>query len=107
MDVLIALCTVPDDAVADRIATALVGEHLAACVNRIGGVRSTYRWQGAVQTDDERLLVIKTTADRFAAARDRIVALHPYELPEVVAVTVSHGLDRYLDWVVAGTRPSS
>ena len=105
MTVQLVLCTCPDEKVADRIAGTLVEERLAACVNRIGGVRSVYRWKGQVDRADEVLLLAKTTADRFAALRDRIVALHPYELPEVVAVNVGSGLDAYLAWVAAESSP--
>lgn len=101
MDILIALCTCPDDASAARLAHALVEERLAACVNRIAGVRSTYAWQGAVHDDAEVLLLIKTEASRFDALRERVLALHPYELPELIAVEVTRGLDRYLAWVAA------
>jgi periplasmic divalent cation tolerance protein len=104
MSVLIALCTVPDRDAAARLAHALVEERLAACVNRLEGVTSTYRWRGDICVDAECLLLIKTTRERFAALCDRIVALHPYELPEVIAVDVALGLDRYLDWVSEETR---
>jgi len=67
------------------------------------GVVSTYRWQGAVQRDEEVLLLIKSTRERYAALRDRIVALHPYELPEVIAVDIALGLPAYLDWITAET----
>ena len=106
-EALLVLCTGPDEALADTIARALVEERLAACVNRLPGVVSTYRWQGAVQTDAELLLLVKTTAARFEAVRDRIVALHRYELPEVVAVTIASGLDRYLGWIASETTPSA
>ena len=106
-EALLVLCTVPDEALADTIARALVEERLAACVNRIPGVVSTYRWQGAVQADAELLLLVKTTAARFEAVRDRIVALHRYELPEVVAVTIASGLDRYLGWIASETTPAA
>ncbi|KRE96557.1 cation tolerance protein [Frateuria sp. Soil773] len=101
-DVLLCFCTCPDAASAGRLAEALVGEALAACVNRLPGVRSTYRWQGDVVTDSEELLLIKTTAARFEALRTRLLALHPYELPELVAVPVERGHAAYLDWVRAG-----
>ena len=104
-DALVVLCTVPDEAIADSIATALVEERLAACVNRIAGVRSTYRWQGAVERAEELLLVAKTTRSRFDALRQRVVELHPYELPEVVAVGIDSGLERYLGWIAAETAP--
>jgi periplasmic divalent cation tolerance protein len=99
--VLLCYCSCPDAACAEAIATALVGERLAACVNRVPGIRSTYRWQGAVTTGDEELLLIKTTAGRFDALKARLLELHPYELPELVAVPVAYGHDAYLDWVRA------
>lgn len=106
MTVLIVLCTCPDDTVGERIATALVEERLAACVNRLPGVASIYRWRDKVCRDSELLLLIKTTFERFDALRERIVELHPYELPEVIALDVATGLDRYLAWVEAETRPA-
>ena len=105
MSTILVLCTCPDEAAADRIAGALVEERLAACVNRLAGVVSTYRWEGEVRRGSESLLLIKTTVERFAALRERIVALHPYELPEVIAVDVVRGLPSYLDWIAAETRP--
>jgi len=104
MNALLVLCTCPDEAVGERLATALVEEHLAACVNRVSGVASTYRWKGALQHDSEHLLLIKTTRDRFDALRERIVALHPYELPEVIAVDIALGLVPYLTWIDSETR---
>jgi periplasmic divalent cation tolerance protein len=104
MNALLVLCTCPDEAVGERLATALVEEHLAACVNRVSGVASTYRWKGALQHDSEHLLLIKTTRDRFDALRERIVALHPYELPEVIAVDIALGLAPYLTWIDSETR---
>ena len=106
MSVLICLSTCPDAACADRIATALVEERLAACVNMLPGVRSTYRWQGQVQRDDEILLIIKTTRDRLDALRERLPILHPYELPELIAVEATGGLPAYLDWIATETRSS-
>ncbi len=101
---LVCFSTCPDAASADRIATALVEERLAACINVLAGVHSTYRWQGRVQRDDEVLLVIKTTADRLDALRERLPGLHPYELPELVAVEAAGGLPAYLDWIATETR---
>jgi periplasmic divalent cation tolerance protein len=102
--VQLVFCTVPDREVGQRIARALVDEKLAACVNLLPGVHSVYRWQGAVESADEVLLIAKTTATRFAALRDRLAALHPYELPEVIAVDVAAGLPAYLEWVATGSR---
>lgn len=99
--VLLCYCSCPDAASARHIAETLVGEHLAACVNRVPGISSTYRWQGAVTTDSEELLLIKTTAACFDAVRARVRELHPYDLPELIAVPVERGHEAYLDWVRA------
>ena len=99
MGILVCFCTCPDRPVADRLAEALVGEGLAACVNVVPGLHSVYRWQGAIERSDETLLLIKTTQAGLPALSARIVELHPYELPEVVAVEVAGGLSAYLDWV--------
>lgn len=96
---LVVFCTCPDDATADSLASALVGENLAACVNRVAGVRSTYRWEGRIHDDEEILLIIKTSAQRLATLSARIQALHPHEVPEVVAVEVAGGSERYLAWL--------
>ena len=99
MAVLVCFCTCPDRATADRLAEALVAERLAACVNVVPGLHSVYRWQGAIERSDETLLLIKTTQAGLPALSSRIVELHPYELPEIVAVEVAGGLSAYLDWV--------
>ena len=99
MSVLVCFCTCPDRQVADRLADALVAEGLAACVNIVPGLHSVYRWEGAIERSDETLLLIKTTQAGLSALSSRIVALHPHELPEVVAVEVAGGLSAYLDWV--------
>lgn len=98
-NVLLCYCTCPDAESAKHLAEALVGESLAACVNRIPGIQSTYRWKGEVTTDVEELLLIKTTTERFEALKERLLALHPYELPELIAVPVERGHAAYLDWV--------
>jgi periplasmic divalent cation tolerance protein len=103
--VLVCFCTCPDADSATRLADALVGERLAACVNVVPGLRSVYRWQGAIEHNDETLLLIKTSRDRLDALTVRLRDLHPYELPEVVAVEVAGGLSTYLDWVAEQTRP--
>ncbi|RUL70177.1 divalent-cation tolerance protein CutA [Dyella choica] len=100
--VLLCYCTCPDTASAQRLAQALVNESLAACVNQVPGIRSTYRWRGEVTTDSEDLLLIKTTEARFGALKERLLALHPYELPELIAVPVEHGHAAYLEWVRSG-----
>ena len=103
MESIVVFCICPDESSADRIASAAVEERLAACVNRLPGIASTYRWQGKVCRGSEVLLIIKTTSERFDALRERIVALHPYELPEVIAVEIARGLPAYLDWIARET----
>ena len=102
---LVCLCTCPDATSARRIADALVGERLAACVNLLPGISSVYRWQGRVEQAEEVLLVVKTTRGRLEALTQRAQALHPYELPEVVAVDIAGGLPGYLAWIADQTRP--
>ena len=104
MDARIALSTCPNADSAERIARTLVEERLAACVSRVGGVTSTYRWNGAVASENEVLLLIKTTADRYAAMETRLVELHPYEVPEVLAITPDGGSAPYLAWLTRETR---
>lgn len=105
MDTLLCFSNCPDPATAERIADALVGERLAACVNIVPGLRSIYRWQGEVRHDAETLLLIKTTRTRYPALQARLLALHPYELPELVAIELADGLPAYLRWVADATRP--
>lgn len=100
---LLCLSTCPDAETAATIARRLVEERLAACVNHLPGVVSTYRWQGKIHEDAEVLLVIKTTRERFDALRDRLVGLHPYEVPELIALEVADGLPAYLEWVARET----
>ena len=99
-DVLVVLSTMPA-AAAEQLAETLVGERLAACVNLVGPVRSIYRWEGAIQKDEEILAVIKTTAARYDALAERLRAVHPYQVPEIVALPVGAGHAPYLDWVRA------
>ena len=101
------LCTCPDAATAERIAQALVAERLAACVNLLPGVGSVYRWEGRVERAEEVLLLIKTTRARLETLTARVVELHPYELPEVVAVDIAGGLPGYLAWIDDATRPGA
>ena len=104
-DALIVYCTLPDSDEAARIARALVEEKLAACVNLVPGLRSIYRWQGAVQEDAEILLIAKTRAALVDALAARVRALHPYDLPEVIALAVVAGSEPYLDWVRSAAEP--
>lgn len=95
----IVLCTCPDEASADAIATALLERRLAACVNLVPGITSLYRWRGELQRDAELLLLIKTRSTHFAAIRDTVRSMHGYELPELLAVPIQQGDDEYLQWL--------
>lgn len=97
---LVVLVTVPNRAAGEAIATALVGEALAACVNLVGPIHSIYRWQGELCRDDEYLLLIKTTPARYGDLEARVCALHPYDTPEVIALPVERGAAPYLEWVI-------
>lgn len=103
MTVLVVLTNVPDRAAAEKLARDLVDRRLAACVNVLAPCRSFYRWEGAVQQDEEVPLLIKTTRARYAALETAIREGHPSELPEIVAVPIECGLAAYLEWVSAET----
>ncbi|MER3479289.1 MAG: divalent-cation tolerance protein CutA [Meiothermus sp.] len=98
---LVLLVTVPDLETARRMGRTLVEERLAACVNIVPGLTSIYRWEGKVAEDGELLLLIKTRDERYAALEARIKQLHPYTLPEVLALSVDHGSVDYLRWIAA------
>jgi periplasmic divalent cation tolerance protein len=100
---LVVLVTTPTPERAAEIARALVEERLAACGNVVPAIRSIYRWEGKVQDDGEALLVLKTTRARFEALRDRVLALHPYQVPEVIALPVEAGSAAYLAWIAEVT----
>ena len=100
-EVRVVFVTAPDAETAAKIARALVEERLIACANIVPGVRLIYRWEGKVADDAEVLLVLKTRASRCEALAARVKALHPYALPEVVALPVVDGSQAYLDWVLA------
>lgn len=99
MSAAIAFVTCPADA-AESLAAALVDCRVAACVNIVPGLRSVYRWQGQICRDDEALLLIKHPAEGFEALRAAILARHPYELPEIVAVDLDRGHPPYLAWIL-------
>lgn len=98
-EVLLVFTNIPDRATAERIAEALVTDRIAACVNILPGCTSVYRWQGKLERADEVPLLIKTTRAAYARMEMELRKLHPYEVPEIVAVPVSAGLPAYLDWV--------
>ena len=101
-DSLLVFITCPA-AAAESLAAALVEAGLAACVNLLPGVRSVYRWQGRLERAEETLLLAKTRASRYAALESEVLRLHPYELPEIIAVNLAGGLPAYLQWVHAST----
>ncbi|MDS4027549.1 MAG: divalent-cation tolerance protein CutA [Candidatus Contendobacter sp.] len=103
---LIILCTCPDQAIAERIAEAVVGERLAACVNIVPGLTSIYRWEGRIQHDAEWLLLIKTRQAVYSRLEARIRALHPYQVPEIIALPIQTGSAAYLDWIADNTGAS-
>ncbi len=98
-NVVVVLTTAPSAEVAERIGETLVDEGLAACANILPGVRSIFRWKGAVSRESEVLVILKTTTECFSALSGRVAELHPYEVPEVIALDVRGGHEPYLDWV--------
>jgi periplasmic divalent cation tolerance protein len=103
LDLVVVLSTVPDRETGVRIARTLVEERLIACANLAPGLTSVYRWQGEVRAEDEQLLLMKTRRARFAALAERLPQLHPYEVPELLALPVEAGLPVYCDWVAGET----
>ncbi len=96
---LLIITTAPDDTNAELIANTLVEQGLAACVNILPGMRSIYKWQGKLERGHEQLLLIKAQQSGYSAIEKQIEALHPYELPEIIAVSIDAGLPAYLDWI--------
>ncbi len=93
------LCTLPDNQSAQKMAETLVGEKLAACCNIVPKLTSVYFWQGKIQHDSEALMLIKTKESLYAKLEQRILELHPYEVPEVIALPVEKGSNAYLNWI--------
>lgn len=104
MRTLLVFTNLPDRAAAERLAGTLIEKRVAACVNILAPCRSVYRWEDAVQNDEEHPLLIKTTDERYPELEAAIRAAHPYELPEIVAVPIERGLPAYLAWVEAEIR---
>jgi len=103
---IMALTTVADDAAARALARTLVEERLSACVQRVP-ISSTYAWKGAVEESDEVLLLIKSTHDLLEALRDRVLALHGYDVPEFVVIDADHAAARYLEWARSACGPAA
>jgi len=101
---LLVLTTCPGTITAKQIAQDLVANDVAACVNIIPGLTSYFKWSHKVESDVELLLLIKTTSEHFPAVQKRIKSLHPYELPEIIAVSIKDGLEEYLRWIEDNTK---
>ena len=103
METLIVITNCPDEETANAIALTVVEEQLAACVNILPRVQSIYHWQGSVESAAEIPLLIKATTRNYPALEARIKSLHPYEVPEIIALPIARGLPAYLNWVAAET----
>jgi periplasmic divalent cation tolerance protein len=103
---LLVLTTCPGTITAKKIANDVVIEKLGACVQIISGVQSFFRWQNRVDTSEELMLIIKTTTERYPELEKRIKAIHPYEVPEIIALPITNGLDAYLSWIDNNTAKS-
>lgn len=101
---LLVLSTCPGSITAKQIANAVVSSNLAACVQTITGVHSVFRWLNRTDSADEYLLLIKTTAVNYQALEEKIRSMHPYEIPEIIAIPIAAGFDQYLDWIDNSTR---
>jgi periplasmic divalent cation tolerance protein len=106
-EVLLVLTTLPERGAAEALARELLAARLAACVHIGATVQSLYHWHGEIETADEVPVAIKTQAALYARLEAAILARHPYELPEIVAVPVSYGLPRYLEWITTETSAST
>lgn len=103
METLLVISTLPDQASAEKLARALVEARVAACVTILGVANSVYRWQDKIETAEEVPILIKTTRERYTELEAAIRSAHPYELPEIIAVSLTAGLPAYLEWVRAET----
>jgi len=106
-DVRLVLITAPNETTAGEIAEALVAQRLAACINLVPGLNSIYRWRGKIQHDRECLLLVKTRASAVNLVVETTRKLHPYRLPEIIAIEVSGGLKTYLSWVKRSVKPAN
>ncbi len=95
----LVLCTCPDEEAAINIAENLVAQRLAACVNVLPAVYSVYHWQDNVESAKENMIVIKTIQEKYSALETVITSLHPYEVPEIIAINIDSGLPEYLKWI--------
>jgi periplasmic divalent cation tolerance protein len=102
-DAIVVLTTLPSADAAAELARSVVGEKLAACANILPALRSIYRWQGKIQDDNEVLVLLKTHRRHYERLKARILQLHPYDVPEVIALPVEQGHQAYLDWIARET----
>jgi periplasmic divalent cation tolerance protein len=104
-DCCVVFNTCPDASSAEEIARALIDRRLAACVNILPGIRSVYLWKGLCESAEEHLLIIKTSAAIYPSLEQAVLELHPYELPEIIAVPIAAGLPDYLAWIKQAAAP--
>lgn len=104
---LLVLTNLPDADSAASLANALVERRLAACVNALAPCRSTYRWQGQIESATEVPLLIKTTRERYSELEATVKELHPYQVPELIAVELATGLPAYLGWIADCCQPAA
>jgi periplasmic divalent cation tolerance protein len=104
VEYVVVLTTLPADADGPAFGRALLNERLAACVNLLAPMESVYRWEGQVEQETERQVIIKTTRDRLTSLWDRVRELHPYEVPEFIVLAIADGNEAYLRWVGESTK---
>lgn len=100
---VVVLCTVDNLESAKKIARIVVEERLAACANIMQGLSSIYHWKGEIVEDSECLLILKTKATLFEVLKNKILEIHPYEVPEIISLGIDNGFDKYLDWIKENT----
>ncbi|TMB10796.1 MAG: divalent-cation tolerance protein CutA [Deltaproteobacteria bacterium] len=102
-DAILVLTTLPTADAAVEVAKALIGEKLAACANILPALRSIYRWEGKVQDENEVLVLLKSRQGQYESLKTRILELHPYDVPEILAIPIERGHGAYLDWIASET----
>lgn len=96
---LVVLCTCPNAKLAEQLANLVIKEHCAACVNIISNLTSVYRWEGQITQSAEYLLIIKTHSEKYTKLENILRTYHEYQIPEIIALPIHHGLDTYLNWI--------
>ena len=105
MEAVVIYITAPNEVEAAKIAKALVEEHLAGCVNIIRDIRSIYAWKGKIEDEKEVLMIVKTRRKLFASLQARVLELHPYTIPEIIATPIIDGAEEYIKWLEDATQP--